>query len=489
MSRMRYFLLVMMIVSSLWPSPGWAEDSNPSPPGRDRYLLLDSRIVASIENAKLVLGKVQKYKGNPLFEEDKPWEKRFDNLYANVIYDNEEQLYKCWYSPFIVDNSSKGMTPEQRKEVKYRAPYNREMAICYATSKDGISWIKPELGLAEFEGSKANNILWRGSGTPSKDKEGLWGGPHGSGILKDLREPDPNRRYKAFLKYGMLSVAFSPDGINWGPAIACPEANSAGDTHNNAIWAPTLGKYVGITREWGKMFGRQVAWTSSVDFVNWEKIKIVLEGLDLNHQTYAMPVFYHGGVYIGLVAIHDQDADRVWTELTWSPDTKTWHRVLPGTPLIPNDGKEGDYDWGCVYPAACPVFLEEEIRLYYGGSDGLHTSWRNGFLCLATLRPDGFAGYMQEEGGEPATITTAPIVSTKGTLRISTDVEQEGYVKVSVLDEHNELLAESELLNGSLSDGKVRWRDGFSFDELGNKSIQIQFEIQDATVYSFSFAE
>jgi hypothetical protein len=214
----------------------------------------------------------------------------------NVIYDEQEKIYKCWYSPFIVDNSSKGMTVEQRKEVKYRAPYNREMAICYATSKDGITWVKPELGLVEYEGSKANNILWRGSGTPSKDKEELWGGPHGSGIFKDLREPDPNRRYKAFLKFGLLSVAFSADGIHWDPAIACPEADSAGDTHNNAFWAPTLEKYVGITRQWGKPFGRQVARTSSDDFINWKKCKIVLEGMDPRYQTYAMPVFFHGGI-------------------------------------------------------------------------------------------------------------------------------------------------------------------------------------------------
>ena len=503
---MRYLVLTMMFVLSLGLSSGWAEDANPSLSGRDRYLLLDSRIVASAENAALVLGKVQKHEGNPLFEEDKPWEMRFDNLYANVMYDEEEQIFKCWYSPFIVDSSAKGMTVAQRKEERYRPPYTREMAICYATSKDGIVWEKPALGIVEYEGSKANNILWRGVQQEgrvekkvdwaAKEKEKaeneLWGGPHGSGIFKDLRESDPNRRYKAIIKYGILSVAFSPDGIHWGPAIACPEANSAGDTHNNALWAPTLGKYVGITREWGEMFGeygRQVAWTSSSDFLKWEKVQVVMEGLDLNHQTYAMPIFYHGGVYIGLVAIHDQEADRVWTELTWSPDTKKWHRVLPGTPLIPNDGNEGDYDWGCVYPAAYPVFLKDKIRLYYGGSDGLHGSWRNGFLCLATLRPDGFAGYTQEEAGKLATITTAPIATAKGTLRTSADVEQGGYVKVSVLDERNELLAESEPLNGTLSDGKVRWRDGFSFDELGNKSIQIQFEIQDATLYSFSFTE
>jgi hypothetical protein len=63
---------------------------------RNRYLLLDSRIIENTENAKLTIGKVQKHKDNPLFEEDKPWEKRFDNLYANVIYDEQENIYKCW---------------------------------------------------------------------------------------------------------------------------------------------------------------------------------------------------------------------------------------------------------------------------------------------------------------------------------------------------------------------------------------------------------
>jgi hypothetical protein len=74
-------------------------------------------------------------------------------------------------------------------------------------------------------------------------------------------------------------------------------------------------------------------------------------------------------------------------------------------------------------------------------------------------------------------------------LRITADTEQEGSVKVSVLDERNEVLAESGLLNGNMSDAKIPWPDGFSFDELGDNSIQIQFEIQNATVYSFSFAE
>jgi hypothetical protein len=456
---------------------------------RDRFLLLDSRIIENTENAEITVGKVQKHKANPLFEEDKPWEKRFDNLYANVLYDEEEKIYKCWYSPFIKDLSSKGLTIEERYQKEYH-PRGREMAICYATSKDGIKWTKPEMGLVEYEGSKANNILWRGGEALPMGDGDHWNGPHGTGIFKDLRDPDPKRRYKALLKTDILSVAFSPDGIHWDGAIACPEADSAGDTHNNAFWAPTLGKYVGITREWGEPNGRQVAWTTSEDFINWKKVEIVLEGLNPRYQTYSMPVFFHGGIYLGLVAIHDQEDDRVWTELTWSPDTKKWNRVSPGTPLIPNSpGKEGEYDWGCVYTAACPVFLEDEIRLYYGASDGHHNIWRNGFLCMASLRPDGFAGYTQANSEKASTITSTQVMYDDRKLRISADVESSGYVKVRVLDGRDKLLAESKPLKGNLTDEKVEWLDEGKIKNLDKKSIKIQLEFEDAIVYSFSFAK
>ena len=88
----------------LWVSgANGAMEKRDDVPRRDRYLLLDSRIIESTGNAILTVGAVQKDKRNPLFKEDKPWEPRFDNLYANVLYDEDEKLYKCWYSPFIID--------------------------------------------------------------------------------------------------------------------------------------------------------------------------------------------------------------------------------------------------------------------------------------------------------------------------------------------------------------------------------------------------
>jgi len=96
---------------------------------------MDNEVAEKAIKKGVLKGKVKKHKDNPLFGEDKPWEMRFDNLYANVIYDEQENIYKCWYSPFIIDVSSKGMTIQQRKEIEYEPPA-REMAICYAISKD-----------------------------------------------------------------------------------------------------------------------------------------------------------------------------------------------------------------------------------------------------------------------------------------------------------------------------------------------------------------
>ena len=77
------FILLVCAISSF----SIAQDADVTP-GNRRFLLLDSRIIASTENAKLEVGKVEKHTANPLFEEDKLWEMRFDNLYGNVIYDD-----------------------------------------------------------------------------------------------------------------------------------------------------------------------------------------------------------------------------------------------------------------------------------------------------------------------------------------------------------------------------------------------------------------
>ena len=82
---------------------------------------------------------------------DKPWEGN-TCAYYSVFQDGE--LYRMYY------------------RGSHHKPAHEEVT-CYAESKDGITWTKPNLGLFEFDGSKENNIVWNGIGThcftPFKD--------------------------------------------------------------------------------------------------------------------------------------------------------------------------------------------------------------------------------------------------------------------------------------------------------------------------------
>ncbi len=452
---------------------------------RSRFHLLDSRIVEKTTNAELTVGKASKDNRNPLFEEDQPWELRFDNLYPNVIFDEEERIYKCWYSPFIADPGSSKIPYDQRDEIKYPAEKmgRREMGVCYAVSKDGIKWEKPLMTFHEWEG-KCSNIVIRG--------------PHGAGVFKDICEEDPSRRYKMIFQERVkkkLSATFSADGVKWSEPVPYPEIAVVGDTHNNAFWAPTLGKYVLITRNWerhesgGDEGIRLVTRSESDDFKKWSSPENVFRGLEDHLQIYSMPVFYLHGIYIGLPSIYNIETDRVHTELAWSPDTVHWQRISPGSPLIANSEPEGDYDWGCVYAGACPVFRENEIRLYYGGSDGLHSGWRKGSFCLATLRPDGFAGYEQTSGKASALIMTAALPYRGQPICLSADVEEGGYVWARFLGEGGVKLSRSQPLRETVSDGKVEWPNGFVPHAYNGKTIRLEFELNKAKLYSFSFDE
>jgi len=455
---------------------------------RSRFLLLDSRIIERTENAQLTVGTVLKDRNNPLFKEDKPWEPRFDNPYCSVVYDEQEKIYKCWYSIFIKsgprgDFPGEGLPPDKRAWVNWREG-TRSFGVCYATSKDGIHWEKPELGLIDFNGDKKNNLVIIYT--------------HGVAIIKDLREPDRLKRYKAIHPERKDSaVWFSADGIRWGEKQSVgPIAD--GDTNQAVWWDEDLGKYVLITRHWGgektserygSMGHRQKVRSVSSDFLNWSKPEPVIKGLDLRLQVHDLPVVKHAGVYLGMVGLFDVEANKQWCELAWSLDSIEWHRIEPGKPLIPNGPAMGDYDWGCIF-ASVPIIRKDEILMYYGANDGRFMGWRNGYFCLARLRPDGFAGYEQQfPGGQnkTATITTKPVAVVAGSLCISADVVPSGYVKVTALDKDNKKLAEGELLTKTVTDAAVRWKNGFPAKELEGKEIKLSFELRDSKLYSFSF--
>ena len=406
-------------------------------------LALDARNFSTIERAELQLGPVEKSERNPLFREDffahppKRWEARFDNVYPSVIYDEGEGLFKCWYKSFIVDQASVETPLAQRPRTRYSGG-EREEGLLYAASRDGIHWEKPALGLIEFAGSRANNIVMR------RATHGI----HAGGVLKDPRDPDPARRYK-FIHLnpgaGRMATCFSADGLRWSQPVPWPEHDAVGDTHNNAIWSPELGKYVCITRGWSRRpyNGLRTALRSeSEDFLHWTEPVEIMRGADAHDQIYAMPIFQYAGLYIGLPAIFHKgdesaaDWDTVDTELAWSADSVDWRRICRGEALIPRGpgtSPDGAYDCGCIY-AAAPIVRGEKILIYYGGSNGLHNNWRESSLNLATLDSDRFAGLVSRDKRQTALVTTAPLRLEADTITVNAQIAPGGSIRAALLD-------------------------------------------------------
>ena len=106
----------------------------------ERQLFVDEYIVATLsEGAKYLLHQPQIKE--VVFETGAPWEGSYSN-YNSIFKDGD--IYRMYY---------RGWHRGTKGELTH------DMVWCYAESKDGIHWVKPNLGLFEFNGSKNNNII------------------------------------------------------------------------------------------------------------------------------------------------------------------------------------------------------------------------------------------------------------------------------------------------------------------------------------------
>lgn len=139
--------------------------------------------------------------------------------------------------------------------------------LCYAESKDGIRWVRPDLGLVEFEGSRNNNIIGHTLLYPFKDSN-----PHVA----------PEGRYKAFHVATLtkphrrnLYVYQSADGLRWqkmreDSVMTQGTTTAAFDTVNVAFWDSVRGEYRAYIRDW-KDKKRGIMTATSQDFMHWSE--------------------------------------------------------------------------------------------------------------------------------------------------------------------------------------------------------------------------
>ena len=173
-------------------------------------------------------------------------------IYGNVIYDEEEKIFKMWYLGEGGDH------------------FSFEYPTLYAVSADGIEWEKPEVG-----------TLRAVKGDPFKHNAVAQ--VHLAGVMKDRGDTHPDRRYK------MITFVDSPrnrrgyhtlvsgDGLNWqhfsrDPLAPASDVVTGYYDENRRLYVayPKIGTRIRGHR-------RRVFYvTTSEDFMNWSQPELVL---------------------------------------------------------------------------------------------------------------------------------------------------------------------------------------------------------------------
>ena len=130
-STLGAFAMLLLLPISL--GPVLAAASGDTPPafleiGRTKQLFVDSYIIQSLTDARQVINQPTKHPNNPVVKQDRAWEGNL--ITGSVIWDEEAQLYKMWYSTaqYVVGIDRIGRVMDVPKDKRLRA---------YAVSRDG----------------------------------------------------------------------------------------------------------------------------------------------------------------------------------------------------------------------------------------------------------------------------------------------------------------------------------------------------------------
>lgn len=238
----------------VWPGAvGFDED------GRGRLIDAPQGLRLSVQPADTT---------EPVLQGDRPWESRL--LWACVL--KEESRFQLWYlvQAFECDADS-GQAKKGTNFDPMAGEFEglkRRNFICYAESDEGMTWQKPELGLHDFGGSSANNIV-----LPCKDDglEGVFRDRDGGYRMLVHDKPIPGGKsiWKA-----MRSLR-SPDGIHW-TFDDQPVLDMYCDTQNVGFYDERLGEYVCYVR-YARGSRRAIGRTAGQELANLPDPSIVLE--------------------------------------------------------------------------------------------------------------------------------------------------------------------------------------------------------------------
>ena len=474
-----------------------------------RELFVDDHLIESLQDARRQL-----HHPTPrdiAIVHDAPWEGAGSG-YHSVIRDGG--LYRMYYR-----GSALGV--ENGKLKTGREVY------CYAESRDGVEFTKPELGLHQYNGSKKNNIIWIGVGT------------HNFAPFLDTRAGCPaESRFKALgglQRQGGLFAFQSADGIRWSLMSKKPVVTKgAFDSQNLAFWDKTAGLYrayfrtftKGVTtaKVWKPAGYRAIRTATSRDFLKWEnEADLTYKDSPVEHMytNQVAPYFRAPHILIGFPTRYIErgwsDSMRALPQLKRRKQRAAGH-LRYGTALTegllmasrngvhferwneaflrPGTQRPDTWLYGQQYIARHAVETKSslpgaanEMSLY--ASEG---SWhgKGNAIRRYTMRLDGFVSVNAVlRGGE---LLTKPLTFAGDKLTLNFATSAAGSIRVEFQDANGKPLPGFTLNDcppvfGDTLQRTVTWEDGSDVSALAGKSVRLRIELKDADLFSFQFTK
>jgi hypothetical protein len=469
-----------VLALALAPIVRAGEPVEPIDIGSRRELFVDQYLIDKLDGASLRLERPRD-EGVAL-KFDKPWEGAFCG-YCTVIRDGGE--FRAYYRG----------NPTAGKDGS-----NTEVT-CVAFSKDGKSWTKPELGLFEVGGTKANNVVLANAAPFS----------HNFCPMLDTRPgvPKPGR-YKALAgisRTGLFAFA-SEDGLRWKKVrdeAVIPKG--AFDSQNVPFWSEAEGRYVCYFRVFVDGI-RRISRTTSKDFLTWTAPVLMSYGnapIEHLYTNQTHPYFRAPHLYVGVAArfmpgrqvLTAEQAKAVGVDPRYFKDCSDgvllttrggdrYDRTFMEGFLAPGIGAE---NWvsRTNYQALNVVQTgPNEMSLYVNQNYGQPTS----HLRRYSLRLDGFsAAVAPYAGGE---LLTRPLTFAGKELTLNFATSAAGGIRVEIQDSSGKplpgfALADAVETIGNEMERAVRWKAGADVSSLAGKPVRLRFVMKDARLYSFQF--
>jgi hypothetical protein len=412
----------------------------------------------------------------------------------------------------------------------------REGRLCYAESKDGIHFEKPNLGAVEFQGSRDNNIVFADTLDaspfldPNADPAERWKLLYNHGypaLPRELLDPDQIGIY----------LAVSPDGFRWTrkPGRLLPYV---AETHKLVHWDAARQRYVvhlraihaanrprqraigrietdAIDRPWPHEKGHPLLPPKFMQVLSSNQVPMVFhadEDDPPDTDVYAaspfkypwaadawlmFPSFYrHTPPPVGV----DGNDGPISTQFACSRDGVTWSRP-ERVPYI-RPGLSTEFDRGYNMVAAGMARCGDRIYQYYAAKGGTHHGRtddlppeerakvaHNAHVRLEQ-RLDGFVSADAAYTG--GRLTTPPIVFEGEALELNFDAESLGTARVEIRGEDDRALdgfalGDCEILAGNHVRKRVAWNGGGELGRLAGRPVRLHFEMRAAKLYAFQF--